>query len=497
MYMNDTEYQKFKDSRFYGYFDLLKEEIARLGKMGVKFLFFQTPLRQNIKNLSEFEQQRLDHWEFDFNHITDRDCEMIGQIYPPEVTTDYLQQVYDGSRVYEKNGIKYLADFSSRYVNVIMGHRITMDCPQQWNNTIYLFGQCTARGTGVEDKHTIASFLQRQLNQNGKSSYRVMNMAVGCGSDLYDDIMHMRETDFRSGDLVILCTNLEIVPLEEFRKNNIAYYDTSFLFDRPHAHGEWFTDMTFHTNAAGNSVIATYIYDVLEKRSLLIQTKEKPPVHSHRPSQDTDDCMSEDLRQYIQSLSENRKEGKNGCIVMNCNPFTLGHQYLVEYASKKVDHLYLFVVEEDKSFFPFRDRLELVKKGVEKFANVEVLPSGRFIISAYTFPGYFLKDGNKEIEMDASMDVEIFGKYIAKALDIRVRFVGEEPNDYVTRMYNDQMRTILPEYGVELEIIKRKENRGEVVSASRVRALLKQHDFAQIREIVPETTYTYLMQHYQ
>ena len=133
MYMNDTEYQKFKDSRFYGYFDLLKEEIARLGQMGVQFLFFQTPLRQNIKNLSEFEQQRLDHWEFDFNHITDRDCEMIGQIYPPEVTTDYLQQVYDGSRVYEKNGIKYLADFSSRYVNVIMGHRITMDCPQQYD----------------------------------------------------------------------------------------------------------------------------------------------------------------------------------------------------------------------------------------------------------------------------------------------------------------------------------------------------------------------------
>lgn len=341
MYMNDTEYRKFKNSRFYGYFDLLKEEIARLGQMGVQFLFFQTPLRQNIKNLSEFEQQRLDHWEFDFNHITDRDCEMIKQIYPPEVTTDYLQQVYDGSRVYVKDGIKYLADFSSRYVNVIMGHRITMDCPLQWSNTIYMFGQCTTRGTGVEDKHTIASFLQRQLNQNGKNSYRVMNMAVGCGSDLYDDIMHMRETDFRSGDLVILCTNLEIVPLEEFRKNNIAYYDTSFLFDRPHAHGEWFTDMTFHTNASGNLVIAEYIYDVLRKKDLLIQGREKPPVHSHRTLQDTDDRMSEDLRQYIQSLSEYRKEGKNGCIVMNCNPFTLGHQYLVEYASKRVDHLYL------------------------------------------------------------------------------------------------------------------------------------------------------------
>ena len=228
---------------------------------------------------------------------------------------------------------------------------------EQYDRMLVL-NSCSSCGTLSKHIDRIAPL---QLNQNGKNSYRVMNMAVGCGSDLYDDIMHMRETDFRSGDLVILCTNLEIVPLEEFRKNNIAYYDTSFLFDRPHAHGEWFTDMTFHTNASGNLVIAEYIYDVLRKKDLLIQGREKPPVHSHRTLQDTDDRMSEDLRQYIQSLSEYRKEGKNGCIVMNCNPFTLGHQYLVEYASKRVDHLYLFVVEEDKSFFPFRDRLELVK----------------------------------------------------------------------------------------------------------------------------------------
>ena len=87
-------------------------------------------------NAFRYKGTELDHWEFDFNHITDRDCEMIKQIYPPEVTTDYLQQVYDGSRVYVKDGIKYLADFSSRYVNVIMGHRITMDCPLQWSNKI-------------------------------------------------------------------------------------------------------------------------------------------------------------------------------------------------------------------------------------------------------------------------------------------------------------------------------------------------------------------------
>ena len=84
MYMNDTEYRKFKNSRFYGYFDLLKEEIARLGQMGVQFLFFQTPLRQNIKNLSEFEQQRLDHWEHLISTISQyRDCEIMKKTSNP------------------------------------------------------------------------------------------------------------------------------------------------------------------------------------------------------------------------------------------------------------------------------------------------------------------------------------------------------------------------------------------------------------------------------
>ncbi|MBQ9442198.1 MAG: [Selenomonadaceae bacterium] len=77
---------------------------------------------------------------------------------------------------------------------------------------------------------------------------------------------------------------------------------------------------------------------------------------------------------------------------MNCNPFTLGHEYLIEYASKKVKKLYIFVVEEDKSEFKFADRFELVKRGVKKFSNVEVLPSGKFIISQQTFSGYFNKE---------------------------------------------------------------------------------------------------------
>ena len=177
---------------------------------------------------------------------------------------------------------------------------------------------------------------------------------------------------------------------------------------------------------------------------------------------------------------------------MNCNPFTLGHQYLVEYAAAKVARLYIFVVEEDKSEFPFADRIELVRQGVKDFPNVEVLPSGKFIISQQTFSGYFNKAELQDVQIDSSEDVEIFGREIAPELGITIRFAGEEPLDNVTRQYNETMKNILPRYGVEFCEIPRKNFGGEVVSASRVRAALKCGDFDTIKNLVPDTTLLYL-----
>ena len=181
---------------------------------------------------------------------------------------------------------------------------------------------------------------------------------------------------------------------------------------------------------------------------------------------------------------------------MNCNPFTLGHRYLVEYAAAKVDKLYIFVVEEDRSEFPFADRIELVRRGVKDFPNVEVLPSGKFIISQQTFSGYFNKAELQDVAVDSSEDVEIFGKEIAPTLGITVRFAGEEPKDNVTRQYNETMKKILPRYGVDFCEIPRKEIGGEPISASSVREALKVGDFDKIKTLVPETTLLYLRGRY-
>lgn len=197
-----------------------------------------------------------------------------------------------------------------------------------------------------------------------------------------------------------------------------------------------------------------------------------------------------ELHDWVKKISGFRP--RIGGIVMNCNPFTLGHRYLIEQSSAKVDKLFVFVVEEDKSVFTFSDRIELVRRGTEDLPNVAVLPGGRFIISSLTFTDYFEKAEHQNRIIDPSMDVELFGAYIAPALGITIRFAGEEPIDNITRQYNETMAKILPRYGVTFEEIPRKKQDGEVISASRVRRLLEAGDFDAIEKMVPATTLAYL-----
>ena len=160
------------------------------------------------------------------------------------------------------------------------------------------------------------------------------------------------------------------------------------------------------------------------------------------------------FQDHLKELSKTKKEGKKvTAIVMNANPFTLGHQYLVEKASKENDILHLFIVSEDKSIFPFNIRKKLVMEGTAHLKNIIYHDSGPYIISSATFPSYFQKDEYEVIESHANIDLEIFVK-IAKFLDINVRYVGEEPNSIVTGIYNKIMETKLPNFGI-MDIISR------------------------------------------
>lgn len=130
-----------------------------------------------------------------------------------------------------------------------------------------------------------------------------------------------------------------------------------------------------------------------------------------------------------------------GVIVMNANPFTLGHKYLVETAAQRVGRLVVLVVSEDKSDFLFSERLAMVKAGTSHLPNVVVAESGPYVISSATFPTYFLKELSDAAETQMALDADVFVRHIVPSLGASVRFVGTEPRDAMTRRYNEILKS--------------------------------------------------------
>lgn len=204
------------------------------------------------------------------------------------------------------------------------------------------------------------------------------------------------------------------------------------------------------------------------------------------------------LQKYCNKLTQKRQQGSRiGSIVMNANPFTKGHRYLVEKACNECDWLHLFVVKEDSSFFTYQDRLTMIQAGVAEFGNVIVHPGSDYMISRATFPSYFLKDEGVINFAHTAIDLQLFREYLAPALGITHRYVGTEPICKVTRFYNQQMHQwlstpTLESPPIELIEIPRQEEGELPISASLVRNLLFQNRWEEIRQIVPETTFSYV-----
>lgn len=198
------------------------------------------------------------------------------------------------------------------------------------------------------------------------------------------------------------------------------------------------------------------------------------------------------IEDFLQGLPVSADKGTIGAAVMNCNPFTKGHRYLAETAAKECDHLYIFVLSEDKSHFSSADRIQMVKLGTADLPNVTVLPTGPYLISSATFPTYFLKEREHAAAVQCQLDIEIFCKYFAPRFGITRRYVGTEPLSPMTNQYNDALRKCLPEKGIELFEIPRLEQAGTPVSASAVRTLLQQGDHSTLRTLIPDTTFDYL-----
>ena len=195
------------------------------------------------------------------------------------------------------------------------------------------------------------------------------------------------------------------------------------------------------------------------------------------------------LSDYLAALP--RSEGVCGAIVMNGDPFTKGHQHLCEYAARHCDALYVFSVSEPGSMFSPEERFEMLKAGTAHLSNCRIVRTDAYLVSRATFPAYFIRDEQDVDRVRSDLDIELFRSRIAPALNITVRFVGQEPFSPTTCAYNERMKELLPERGIALVEIPRL----DAISASRVRALLREGKIEDTRDLVPETTYETILRH--
>ncbi|MGM0124747.1 [citrate (Pro-3S)-lyase] ligase [Enterococcus sp. AZ194] len=199
------------------------------------------------------------------------------------------------------------------------------------------------------------------------------------------------------------------------------------------------------------------------------------------------------FQNYLSMLKKNKKVGSGSGIVMNANPFTKGHQYLVETASKESEQVYVFVLSADDSEFSSSDRFEMVKRGVAHLNNVTVFPTNDYLISSATFPSYFLKSSAIEsvAKIQATVDAQLFKEKIAPVLAIDTRYVGEEPYSRVTEIYNQAMAIVF-DSSLNLTIVPRISVSGQIISATKVRKALQEGNDQQVKNYVPLTTYNYI-----
>lgn len=223
-----------------------------------------------------------------------------------------------------------------------------------------------------------------------------------------------------------------------------------------------------------------------------------------------------EYRKYLESLA---RPGRNGAIVMNANPFTKGHRYLVEQAASQVDNLYVIVVKEDRSRFPYVERKAMIEAGCAGLDNVVVCEGSDYAISAATFPTYFLKKLDDATDTQIALDLDLFVNHIAQPLGVTVRFAGSEPEDALTRRYNELMAEILPGTSVAVvrqahqpdpELVKgsalrqarrpidfveipRLEQNGNPISATSLRRALDKGNLKEAMEYIPKSTVPYLV----
>lgn len=396
------------------------------------------------------------------------------------------------------NGIhNILVDTNEGNLNIVDGKRITINTPAEYTNKVHVFGPCIVQGLCVCDANTIPSLIQDKLIQNNHIHISVENHGLSYGKDLLNDLLYMMATSVSKGDIIIWLSGFTDEEENLLKKYNIPIVDVK---EKLSDLSNWFLNNPFHCNTKANRVYANCIYDSIAQ---IIDKGDSSNKCSfiemeHLPLKIDSDAIfkSEELHRYLTDLKKykfTQSNLKKGCVVINANPCTNGHLYLIKEALRKVDLLYVILVEESRNGFSYLDREYMLKENFKDDSRVCLISGGSIFTSTKCFPEYFNRSA-RHAKIDPTLNHKIFALKIAPLLDISVRFFGSEQEDEVTRIFNSTALEYLPTKGIDVVIIPRLTINNICVSAKSVRTLYYQKNYSEMSKFVPFSTYKRLLE---
>ena len=368
-----------------------------------------------------------------------------------------------------------MKDTRSRYLNIVNGERVTVDQPAEAERTIWCFGPCFIIGGFVEDKYTIESILQKKINKDGYSC-KVVN--CGCYETPYQEMIHITSTPMKPGDVVIL--HMVNRPFD-----GTESVDMMELLDKNNAPAEWMLDLPVHCNHKVNMIYANDLYERMLRDGIL-NTEIKQTEH---PSMLSRDLAVNSLYLDLHYNNFHPKEGQTvGSIGMHGNPFTLGHRYLIETASKQVDKLFCLLIEDELGIFSYAERFAMAVEGTRDLPNVRIVAGGPFQATRNVFQEYFVKVEPTDMRESATADTLIYAEIIARRLGITYRFLGDEKHNPKMQFLNELMIELLPPYGIHVVELPRAQAGGRSISASLARDAAAAGDRETLLQNIPEST---------
>lgn len=459
---------------------IIHTAVTFLRENNISFIYVSGPNKNKI-NLSDVDAMDLSvHVPLNSLH---RHPEIIDRVYQRNEKC-YAHLINGGAvkfPIYFNGVHNALGNKESDGINILNGRRITLNAPEQFLNRVFLFGACDICGSTVTDEFTVGTYLQEKLNDSFPSRFRVENCGIGGRSLECDVFAHILSTEFCQGDKVILQFYFNEKIVNWLKAESVPVYELSQLFNAGHQFGRWSLGAVAHVSYKVNKAIADYYFtsfnwDANPAGINISYGLNKYYVEDYG------------LEEYLHRLSRQKQAqtSTNGAIVMNCNPMTYGHLKLIEYAACKCDWLYVFVITMDTFDFSFDQRYKMVVQSTKHLKNITVIPSGNYFGTILQFGEYSSKDDPEKVrEIHPEKDNYIFGKYIAKVLNIKVRFVGEELVDAVTAQFNIILQQQLPSYGVAVEVVPRFKQNGITISAKYVRKLIKEKNFEEVAKFIP------------